>query len=124
LAWMCHPGCGTVPEGREVRDQRALVRLESRLAGQELDGDALALRRHPRAVAQHVAGLLQDRARLAQQRTVVAGAVGDRRQERLAEHFLWDLPAKRLEHGELLRTGFALGLHVGVLEQRLGALVE
>src|SRR5262249_59320350 len=99
------------------------MRLESGVVDQEFDGDALARRRHPLAVAQHEARLLQDRARLAQQRTVLPRAVGYRRHEWLAEHFLRDFPAELLEHGDLLRTGLAHGLHVGVLEQPLRALV-
>ena len=78
------------------------MRLERGLVEQELDADLLALRRHPLSVLDGVARLLQQLARVAQHRAVLARAVGDRRHERLTEHLVGNLAAERLEQRQLL----------------------
>ena len=54
------------------------------------------------------AGILEKLRGLAQQRAVLARAVGDRRQIRLAEHLVRHAAAKRLEQRQLLGARLAL----------------
>ena len=51
---------------------------------------------------------------LAQQGAVLAGAVGDRRHERLAEHLVRHLAAERLEQRQLVA---ALGLPFAIMSE-------
>src|SRR4029077_3803759 len=84
-------------EHPEVLDEWHVVRLEGRLVDQELDRPRLALRIDALAVLDHVAGLLQQLRRLAQQHAVLARAVGHRGQIRLAEHLVRHLAVERLK---------------------------
>src|SRR6516164_5724105 len=55
----------------EILDERHVMRLKRRLVYQEFDGDWLTLQCHPLAVLDDEAGLLQERAGFAQQRTIL-----------------------------------------------------
>ena len=59
----------------------------------------------------------------AQQRAILAGAVGDRRHVGLAEHLVGHAAAERLEQSEFVRAGLALRHQVRVLEHRHGAQI-
>ena len=69
------------------------------------------------------AGLAAAAGCLAQQRAVLARAVGDRRHEGFAEHFVRDLAAERLEQRQFLGAGLPSAIMVGILEHRMRALV-
>src|SRR5262249_16339989 len=55
----------------EILDERHVMRLKRRLVYQEFDADWLTLQRHPLAVLDDKAGLLQKRVGLAEQRTIL-----------------------------------------------------
>src|SRR5262249_2747867 len=78
----------------EILDERHVMRLKRRLVYQEFDADWLTLQRHPLAVLNNEAGLLQERASLAQQRTIVTRSIGNWRHERFSEHLIGHLAAK------------------------------
>src|SRR5262249_40478489 len=59
----------------EILDERHVMRLKRRLVYQEFDADWLTLRRHPLAVLDDETGLLQERAGLAQQRTILTRSI-------------------------------------------------
>src|SRR5262245_15340688 len=59
------------PQRPKILDERHVMRLKRRLVYQEFDADWLTLQRHPLAVLDGKAGLLQERAGLAQQRTIL-----------------------------------------------------
>ena len=83
----------------------------------------LAARQHALAVLDRAAGVLQKLRRLAQQRAILAGAVRDRRQIGLAEHFVRQAGAERLEQRDFVGARLALRHHLGVLKHRDGALI-
>ena len=113
-----------MPSCAEILDVGHVVRLERRLVDQEFDRDALAVGQHAPAVLDREAGLLKDGGGLTQQVAILAGTVGDRRNERLAEHFVRHLAAERLEQRELVGARLAGRHHVGILEHRMGAVVR
>ena len=79
-----------------------MMRLERGLVEQKLHANLLALRRHPLSVLDGVARLLEQVAGVAQHGAVLAGAVGDRRHEGLAEDLVGNLATERLEQRQLL----------------------
>ena len=100
-----------------------MVRRECRLVDQELDGDRLAVRQHALAVLEHDAGLAEQLLGVPQRAAVLAAAVGHRRHIGLAEHFVRQLAAKRLEQREFGGVRLALRHHRRILEHRMRALV-
>src|ERR1700722_6816226 len=90
----------------------------------KLDDDRIAVRQVQDAPVALAAGGEEKIVRLAKQQTVAPGAVGDGRNIDVAENSVGNLAAERLQHGEFLRTGFALGLHIGVLKVGDDALIE
>src|SRR5579863_2758704 len=111
-------------EDAEILDERRVMRLEGRLVNQELDGHGLAARQNELAVLDRATGLLDELRGLAQQRAILAGAVGDRRLVRLAEDLLRQVGAERLEQSKLRRVRHSLRHHVRVLKDRDGPLVR
>src|SRR6266508_3151878 len=78
----------------EILDERHVMGLKRRLVDQEFDADRLALRHHPLAVLDDEASLLQERAGLAQQRTILTRSIGNRRDESFSECLIGHLAAK------------------------------
>src|SRR5207302_2791746 len=92
-----HAETGLDADGAEILDEWHVVRLKGRLVDQELDIDALARRADALAVLDGEACLLKQLRSLAQERAVLARAVGHRRHEWLAEHLVRDVAAERLQ---------------------------
>src|SRR5262245_1529464 len=78
----------------ETLDERHVMRLKRRLVYQEFDADWLTLQRHPLAVLDDETGLLQERAGLAQQRTILTRSIGNRRNKRFSERLIGHLAAE------------------------------
>jgi hypothetical protein len=75
----------------EILDERHVMRLQRWLLEQELDANRLALRRHPLAVFDDEAGLLQERVGLAEQAAILTRSIGNGRDERISEHLIGHL---------------------------------
>src|ERR1700704_1084652 len=110
-------------ERAEILDERHVMRLRRRLIDQELDGDLFALRRHAFAVNDREAGVLKERARLAQLQAVLAGSIGHRRDEGILENRFGDLVTQGPEQGHFVWAWFAHCHHVGILEQGMQPLI-
>src|SRR5262249_41592843 len=117
------PQRGLDAEHAEILDERHVMRLEPGLVDEEFDRHLLTACVHALAALHRKAGLLQQLIGAAKQGSVLTGAVGDGRHERLAEDFLRQRVAERLEQGEFFGARFAGRHHVRILEHRMGALI-
>src|SRR5262249_15999554 len=110
-------------QGRKILDERHMMRLAHGLVDQKFDTDPFTLRGNPLAVDDRAPRLLQECARLAQQRAVLAGSTGDRRDERIAEYLVRNLAAEGLEQSHFVGAGLADRHHVGILKQGMEPLI-